>query len=677
MQLGRRDSSRRLLGLVVAGVCVLSTAACGGGDDSSTPTPASAPPVAGPAPAPAPPTGGLFTPPPQVALTVNDVQQVIAQAVGEAQARGLASDIAVVDRVGNVLAVFSMTGAPTETRFSSVTGDGGNDGDTALQGAMVPNAAAAIAKAITGAYLSSGGNAFTTRTASQIIQQHFPPAPTTVGLESGPLFGVQFSQLPCSDLSQRFLPSGGVSAFIGPKRSPLGLSADPGGLPLYKNGVLVGGVGIMGDGDYGFDTNILNVDQDDEEAIAIAATQGFAAPTTIRANQITVDGTSLRFSDIDADDIGPVQNNFAAINGTQGALLSVTGYTNGTIIAGTAYGSEASGIRAATSGEFGNSDAFILTDGAGNNRFPIRGGTDGGAVAQPITAAEARAILEEAFAVLSRARAQIRRPLDSRMQATISLVDTNGQILGIVRSPDGPIFGTDVSLQKARTAAFFSNAVAGDELLATPSVPNVTDIPSYVTNTRAFLGDPQALTGTFAFADRSGGNLSRPFFPDGEVGRPNGPFSVPIDQFSPFAVGLQVDLVLPNLVQHLGFVASNGASADTPQRCTQVPEFSPGQNRLQNGIQIFPGSVPIYRNGQLIGGIGVSGDGIDQDDMVSFLGLNNAGVRLGGALGNAPPDIRADRIEVDLGNTRVRLRYVNCPFAPFLDTAEQNVCEGL
>ena len=24
-----------------------------------------------------------------------------------------------------------------------------------------------------------------------------------------------------------------------------------------------------------------------------------------------------------------------------------------------------------------------------------------------------------------------------------------------------------------------------------------------------------------------------------------------------------------------------------------------------------------------------------------------------------------------------RLRYVNCPFAPFLDTSEQNVCQGL
>jgi len=78
-------------------------------------------------------------------------------------------------------------------------------------------AGAAIAKAITGAYLSSGGNAFSTRTASQIVQEHFPPAPSTVGLESGPLFGVQFSSLPCSDVTTRV-----ASSAIGPRRSPFG-----------------------------------------------------------------------------------------------------------------------------------------------------------------------------------------------------------------------------------------------------------------------------------------------------------------------------------------------------------------------------------------------------------------------------------------------------------------------
>ena len=79
----------------------------------------------------------------------------------------------------------------------------------------------------------------------------------------------------------------------------------------------------------------------------------------------------------------------------------------------------------------------------------------------------------------------------------------------------------------------------------------------------------------------------------------------------------------------------------------------------------------------MVGGLGVSGDGIDQDDMISFLGANNAGTRLNTGIGNAPREIRADRIVVQVGSREVRLRYVNCPFAPFLDTDEQNVCEGL
>ena len=79
----------------------------------------------------------------------------------------------------------------------------------------------------------------------------------------------------------------------------------------------------------------------------------------------------------------------------------------------------------------------------------------------------------------------------------------------------------------------------------------------------------------------------------------------------------------------------------------------------------------------LVGAIGVSGDGIDQDDMISFLGVHNAGARVGGGIGNAPAAIRADRVVVQVGSRQVRLRYVGCPFAPFLDTTAQNVCEGL
>ncbi|MGH8540171.1 MAG: heme-binding protein, partial [Stenotrophobium sp.] len=104
--------------------------------------------------------------------------------------------------------------------------------------------------------------------------------------------------------------------------------------------------------------------------------------------------------------------------------------------------------------------------------------------------------------------------------------------------------------------------------------------------------------------------------------------------------------------------------ADVPQNCTGIA-------RLPNGTQIFPGSVPVYRGNQLVGGIGVSGDGVDQDDMVAFLGLANAGAVLG-TISNAPPAMRADR----LAPQGAQLRYVECPQAPFLDSSTQDVCGG-
>jgi uncharacterized protein GlcG (DUF336 family) len=636
----------------------LVLASCGGGGTSSG---GGATGGTGPTPTPTPPPAGqVFAVPAAESLSSAEVGTVIAQAAAEARARGAAATIAVTDRVGNVLAVFAMPGAAATARIPSAPDGSNND----AQGLTIPGAGAAIAKAITGAYLSSSGNAFSTRTASFIVQEHFPPAPTTAGLESGPLFGVQFSQLPCSDLAAR-----ASDGLIGPKRSPLGLAADPGGFPLYQNGVVVGGIGVIADGTYGFDPNVLDRDTDLDEAIALAGTVGFEAPVAIRADRITADGTSLRYTDVEYPQIGNVAGaNFA---GTAGALVPVAGYFTGAgLLSGANYGTEASGVRASTAAEFANRDAFVLSNGAGVNRYPLRGGTDAGEVAAPLTAAEARAILEEAFTVMSRARAQIRQPLDSRAQVTISLVDTRGSVLGLVRSPDAPVFGIDVSLQKARTANFLSGPFAANELLAAPG-----EVPQFVARTRSFLADPNALTGAIAFSDRAVGNLSRPYFPDGEVGQPNGPLSRPIRQFSPFSTGLQSALVVGNLAQHLAFVTGASAS-DTPRACTGLPGVAGGNPRLANGMQIFPGSVPVYRGNTLVGAIGVSGDGIDQDDMISFLGLNNAGVRVGG-IGNAPPATRSDRIVVQVGSRQVRLRYVGCPFAPFLDTAAQNVCEGL
>jgi hypothetical protein len=172
----------------------------------------------------------------------------------------------VTDREGNVLGVFRMTGAPATTQFRV-----GGPGPTqvpdpitgfvpvGLDGTVVPSNLAAVSKAGTASLFSTRGNAFTSRTAGFIIQEHFPP-----GIDfrpGGPLYGVQFSSLPCGDIKIPGLP--------------LGLSGDPGSAPIYKNGEAVGGVGIEGDGVYTVDRDPADFDQPFEEVIAVSAVRGF------------------------------------------------------------------------------------------------------------------------------------------------------------------------------------------------------------------------------------------------------------------------------------------------------------------------------------------------------------------------------------------------------------------
>lgn len=607
-------------------------------------------------------------------LSIADVEGVIAQAVNEAQARNVEGTIAVVDRVGNVLAVFRMNAAATTITIAAPGGiiDGGLEGVN-----IIPDSMAAISKAVTAAYLSTEGNAFSTRTASQIVQDHFNPQGNLQ--PAGPLFGVQFSQLPCSDLSNRF--SGGAAG-AGPHRSPLGLSADAGGFPLYKAGTPVGGVGVISDGSYSFDPDISDIDQDDDEFIALAAAAGLAAPDDRRAQRIAVDGRSLRFSDAEESNLVADPNSapaFASINNVAGTLLAVPGYVAAMTRSGVAFAQPASGIRPDTL-DYAGLDAFVLVDNANIERYRPLPGTDG---AMALTAAEVQAILSQALVVAGRSRAQIRQPAGSPARVTISVVDSNGVILGIVRTRDAPVFGIDVSLQKARTATFFSSAAAGAALNGVPPATYLNaglivlrkeTLSQYVSAVQAFLGLPNALTdGAIAFSDRAGGNLSRPYYPDGVTGNPAGPFSKPAGQWSPFSTGLQLDLVYNALVQHVGFVA--GLNVDVPMNCTGIDGFdnnfvvAGSIAALANGTQIFPGSVPIYRGSQLIGGIGVSGDGVDQDDMIAFLGVHEAAVAAG-SFGNAAIAMRADTL-VPQGS---RLRYVNCPATPYIDSDAQSVC---
>ena len=608
--------------LLVGALLALALLGCGGGEGGD-----GGPTVAAPGC-----EGGCAAATP-TALTAAEVNRILSQAVQEAQARGALGTIAVVDRSGNVLGVFKMTGAAATFTISGGRGVVGG-----LEGVnTVPSEYAAISKAITGAYLSSEGNAFSTRTASQIVQENFNPG--EVNAPGGPLFGVQFSSLSCSDVVNTAVST------AGPRPSPLGLAADPGGLPLYKNGIVVGGIGVIADGVYGLDLNINDIDQDLDELVAVAGASGFDAPVNRRGDRITADGRTFRYIDSAA-----IVSNPAAAPAVPagGALLIVPTYKAvAAVTAGVAFSTNASGFRLdAATPEFAGLGAYVLDNGAGVNRFPPIAGTDA-----LLTAAEVKRILAEAIKIANRARAQIRQPLGTHAQVTISVVDTAAAILGVIRTPDAPVFGTDVAIQKARSALLFSKTTAAASLNGLGGT-----IPGYVAAMQALIGG--ALANGIAYSNRAIGNLARPFLPDGINANGPGPLSKPFAAWSPFADGLQLDLVQTKVVANI-----NGGITTGP--CSAVPEAT-------NGIQIFPGAVPIYRGATLVGAIGISGDGIDQDDMVAFLGLANAGVVLGTGIANAP-GVRADTIAVPGG----QLRYVNCPVSPFLDTTATNVCNGI
>jgi uncharacterized protein GlcG (DUF336 family) len=609
-----------------------------------------------------------------VNLTVNDVNTIVLQAIHEAAARGAPATIAVVDRVGNVLTLTQMAGAPTMATVTSGRGVPTTSvpppPENGLEGVPVPTTLAAIAKALTGAYLSSDGNAFSTRTANQIIQEHFNPGVKST--PGGPLFGVQFSQLPCSDFNTVATAVPGTTN-AGPHRSPLGFSADSGGLPIYKSGVLVGGIGVISKNTYSDNLNIFAVPIDNDEVIALAGTANFAAPPTITADNIAVGGLTLQYTDA-------TLANLAAPISAVGSFtpMMVPGYFAGATTAGLTYGSPDGLSGIAPDGALGAMlypgtirTSFVFTNGAGTVLYPPTAGLAPGG-GQAITAAEARALMTSALNVAYEARAGIRIPTNTFVQVTVTIVDLDGNVLAQARTPDAPIFGADVSRQKARSAVFFSrlDAAAKINAITAPASTVPGTFADYITRSQQLLGATVFANG-IAWSEVSVGDIARPFFPDGIDGNPPGSLSLPISRWSVFSTGLQTDLIVGDIVRGTTGAAppATGCANLGPSGEPELPPTPTGaKTQLANGLQIFSGAVPIYRGNVLVGGIGVSGDGIQQDSMVSFLGLQNVGPSF--TINNAPANIRADQ----LAPGGVHLRYINCPQSPFLDSTLQNPC---
>jgi uncharacterized protein GlcG (DUF336 family) len=181
-------------------------------------------------------------------------------------------------------------------------------------------------------------------------------------------------------------------------------------------------------------------------------------------------------------------------------------------------------------------------------------------------------IVSQAILESQSIRGAIRVPGDVPAQVYVSITDTEGNILTVCATPDATDFSFDVAVQKARTAAFFSDD-------------------------------------THAFSSRAIGFLADSTIPPAIANGATGP--------------------LYQLQESLG-LDLNGAvfKPDITEVINGVPTVV--QNPLGNGITIFPGGAPLYKNGHLVGAVGISGDGVDQDDLISYAGT--AGFRAPAAI---------------------------------------------
>src|SRR6185437_13033068 len=121
------------------------------------------------------------------------------------------------------------------------------------------------------------------------------------------------------------------------------------------------------------------------------------------------------------------------------------------------------GIRPAQPSQFTPAVVGGIAGEVDTRFFPFIGSPFG---ATALSAADVNTIISHAAQQANITRAAIRQPLGSNARVTIAVVDPNGVVLGVFRQQDAPVFGFDVSVQKARTAAFYSGANAGALLRA-------------------------------------------------------------------------------------------------------------------------------------------------------------------------------------------------------------------
>jgi uncharacterized protein GlcG (DUF336 family) len=451
-----------------------------------------------------------------VQLDPPEVTGIVERAAQALDAQTMA--VAVTDRAGRPLAVYRKP-ATSEDAIET-----------------------ALSLARTGAFFSSNQTPLSSRTIHTISREHFPdnlPGMPPLNTPAGPLFGIENTNRGCR-ISARYdsgkaIPGSLNVTETGPGK---GIATMPGGIPLFRNGDVIGGIGVAG------------IDPDDAEFAAFSAVSGTAFFSEFPSpGALFVNGFRLPYIDQTARPAGtridtlPIDPANYVIAPRAGAPVP---------------------------------ESYLVPPQAG----------------AALTADEVAKIVDNAVARASRTRAQLRLPLGTRTRLVIGVSDLDGTILALYRMPDATTFSTEVAATKARNAVYFSSPEVDPQ--DAPGIPPGT-----------------------AMTNRTIGFGAQSFFPSGIANSPPGPFR---------------DLFL----------------RDVANPCTQG--YQP-LNANQSGIVFFPGSAPLYKNGRLAGGLGVSGDGVEQDDYVAA----------GGAAGFEPPDnIRADQIFI----RDVRLPYWEFPRNP-------------
>ncbi len=324
-----------------------------------------------------------------------------------------------------------------------------------------------------------------------------------------------------------------------------------------------------------------------------------------------------------------------------------------------------------------------------------------------LSAEDVDKIIAEGVDEALKTRAAIRLDIDGGFKAgvptgmVLSVADTNGELLGVYRMPDATVFSIDVSIAKSRNTSYYADPTPGVLQDEDRIDFNNDGIFGGVSTSLSDFGGDTVPVGT-ALTNRSFRFVVEPRYPtgielpnsagDGLVNDPNlnlcdqklavckltGPQSIvrmpginpitgenlvndaPLDaavyQFSPDD---HVDG--RNTFSVLAFDAFN------PSRNFRDPgdgsvvihgDGSPEPLANQNGIVFFPGSTALYKgagNETLVGGFGVSGDGVDQDDVVTVAGQD----------GFAPPQsLRVDTFVL----AGVRLPFQKFNRVPQLNT---------